>query len=141
MFNIEHICDDELALERLSHEFSQHLKLGDVCLLLGEIGAGKTFFTIKIYEHLGGNPDLAGSPSFTIVNHYPLADKDFYHVDLYRLDGVVEEDSIDQEEWMTPNGYSFIEWAERMEDWKPSSGFILNFRYHGEGRAVKIKAI
>jgi len=141
VFDIEHICDDESALEKLSHEFSEHLRHGDVCLMTGEIGAGKTFFTTKLYEYLGGNPDLSGSPSFTIVNHYPLAEKDFYHVDLYRLDGVVEEDSIDQEEWMAPNGYSFIEWAERMGEWRPESGFLLSFKYHGEGRSVRIETI
>jgi tRNA threonylcarbamoyladenosine biosynthesis protein TsaE len=141
LLNCEHVCADETELANLALQFGQILKHGDVCMLYGEVGAGKTFFTTKLYESLGGNPDITGSPSFTLVNHYPLDDIDFYHVDLYRLNGVIEEDSIDQEDWMEPNGYSFIEWAERLGEWKPERGYLLTFRYYDSGRAVKLEAI
>lgn len=136
-----HFCSQEQDLQNLATEFSKILKAGDVCLLHGEVGAGKTFFTTHVYEAMGGIRGITGSPSFTIVNHYPLGALDFFHIDLYRLDDVVEEDSIDQENWMNPNGYSFIEWAERFQNWQPDRGYELYFKYYGTGREVLIKKV
>ena len=73
-----------------------------LCLLHGPIGAGKTFFTSNVFNALGGKPEYVGSPTFTLVNVYPLNEKQIYHIDLYRLEGVVEEDDVSQDLWMEP---------------------------------------
>ena len=142
MFNTRFVCQDEQALASLAKDFSQHLEEGDVCLLYGEVGAGKTFFTSHLVEHLGGDSRLVGSPSFTLVNIYPLGSREIYHVDLYRLDGIAQEDDISQEDWMFPGkGFSFIEWAERLDHWTPDKGFRLHFAHLEEGRSLLIERI
>ncbi|MBF0199311.1 MAG: tRNA (adenosine(37)-N6)-threonylcarbamoyltransferase complex ATPase subunit type 1 TsaE [Planctomycetes bacterium] len=135
-------CPTEQDLIDVSREFSTHLKQGDVCLMHGDVGAGKTFFTTAAVAALGGDARIVGSPSFTLVNIYPFPQGEIYHVDLYRLDGLVEEDDVSQEDWMCPEqGMSFIEWAERLEGWKPEQGYALYFNHLNQGRSVRIEPL
>jgi tRNA threonylcarbamoyl adenosine modification protein YjeE len=142
-FGRETICPDEQSLVEFAHEFSNLLVDGDVCLLRGEVGAGKTFFSTHVYAALGGHPRLACSPSFTLVNVYPLPEgKEMFHVDLYRLDGVIEEDELDQDSWMSPMaGFSFIEWPERLDGWLPTRGYEITLKHLDEGRSIEIAQI
>jgi tRNA threonylcarbamoyl adenosine modification protein YjeE len=136
-------CKSEEALSLMAREFSQMLSIGDVVLLNGEMGTGKTFFTTHVYEALGGDPRYACSPSFTLVNHYELPKEvDFFHIDLYRLDGFLEEDELDQDRWMNPHtGYSFVEWPERAGDWLPEKGFQIELEHAGIGRNIRIERL
>ena len=140
----EIVCADEGALAQVAKFFAPTLKNGDVCLMYGEVGAGKTFFTSQVYEALGGRPEITGSPSFALVHVYPLAEKkiNIFHVDLYRLDSVVAEDDVGQDQWMAPEaGISFIEWAERLGDWRPQQGYVIHLWHLDEGRGIKIEAL
>lgn len=131
-------CLDEASLVKQAELFSKCLSDGDVCLMYGPIGAGKTFFTSNVFKALGGKAEYVGSPTFTLVNVYPWNSKEVYHVDLYRLEGVVEQDDVSQDLWMEPEGLSFIEWAERLDDWKPQKGYAITLSHLDEGRSVKI---
>jgi len=132
-------CADQASLAEKARLFASELKKGDVCLLYGPIGAGKTFFTSQVYEALGGKKQYVGSPTFTLVNVYPLNDEQIYHVDLYRLEGVIEQDDISQDLWMDPvNGISFIEWAERLGAWLPERGFSIALDHLESGRSILI---
>jgi tRNA threonylcarbamoyl adenosine modification protein YjeE len=135
-------CHDEASLALKAQEFSKILKPGDICLLYGSIGAGKTYFTSKVFEALGGQVEYVGSPTFTLVNVYPFNKVQVYHVDLYRLEGVVEQDDVSQDLWMDPGqGYSFIEWAERLDSWVPESGYRITLSHLDHGRSLKIEPI
>lgn len=135
-------CPDEASLALRAREFAKFLKPGDICLLYGSIGAGKTFFTSNVFSALGGKSEYVGSPTFTLVNVYPLNEIKVYHVDLYRLEGVVEQDDVSQDLWMEPGqGYSFIEWAERLEDWRPESGYSIHLEHLDQGRSLKIEPV
>lgn len=126
----------------LARKFAGSLKSGDVCLLYGELGAGKTFFTSYVVEALGGDLSEVNSPTFNLIHQYDLPDAKFYHVDLYRVKNVIEEDDISQDLWMNPgNGFSFIEWAERLQNWRPPSGYKLNFTHMEKGRTVQIERL
>ena len=105
------------------------------------MGSGKTFFTTHVYEALGENPRLVSSPSYSLVNEYPLAEGAMLHVDLYRLEGMLEEDDVSQEQWMAPDGLSFIEWAGRFPEWQPEKGYYIRLCHLEKGRGVTISPL
>ena len=84
---------------------------GDVILLTGDLGAGKTTLTQGIAWGLGID-EYAASPSFVLVREHhgrlPL-----YHVDLYRLENLAEIDDLALDEYFYGRGVSVVEWAER----------------------------
>ena len=92
-------------------QFAASLKIGDVVLLQGGLGAGKTLLTKGIVSSLGFDLDEVTSPSFALVNLYKTEKFDVYHIDLWRIEGeaafAVGLDDILHEE----NAVVIIEWA------------------------------
>ena len=88
------------------------LRAGDVVLLYGDLGAGKTAFVRGMARGIGANPDEVTSPTFTIVQEYAGPSTTLYHVDLYRLEGP-EIDDLGLEDLVSGHGIVAIEWAER----------------------------
>lgn len=90
------------------------LKGGEVFLLKGDLGAGKTVFAKGLAASLGIDPAEVTSPTFTLVNSYEGRMR-FFHIDLYRLDTGAHqalglEEILDDE-----NAVAVIEWAERLD--------------------------
>src|SRR3982751_3464788 len=71
----------------LGERFGETLCGGEMILLSGGVGAGKTLFTKGVLSGLGFDVDEVTSPSFTLVNLYKADKFDVYHIDLWRLDG------------------------------------------------------
>jgi tRNA threonylcarbamoyladenosine biosynthesis protein TsaE len=96
------------------------LKKGDVVCLYGDLGSGKTTFVKGIGAALGIPEKEITSASFTIIAEYTGTVKNvpvhFYHIDLYRIGGTRELDSLGVEEYIGKDGIAVIEWAERLDD-------------------------
>ena len=89
----------------------ENARPGDLVLLEGELGAGKTCLTQGILWGLGGT-EYARSPTFVLMAQY-AARLTLYHVDLYRVDSVAEAADLGLDEVASGEGVTVIEWAER----------------------------
>ncbi|MBM4412077.1 MAG: tRNA (adenosine(37)-N6)-threonylcarbamoyltransferase complex ATPase subunit type 1 TsaE [Chloroflexi bacterium] len=91
----------------------QHLQRGDMVLLAGDLGAGKTHLTKGIVAGTGSN-DQVTSPTFVFINEYRTpVHVTLYHVDLYRITMSAELDSIGLADATAGHGIALIEWPER----------------------------
>ena len=100
--------------EALGERFGRAARRGLVIALAGDLGAGKTQFVRGVARGLG----CAGrvhSPTFTLVNEYGGGRLKCFHLDLYRLETPEQIFSAGIEEYLTPDGVSVIEWAERLK--------------------------
>lgn len=120
---------------RIGQRLGELLGMGDLVLLLGEFGAGKTHFVKGVAAGLGSE-DLVNSPSFVLVNEYRAGVKHdrltIYHVDLYRLDDAREVSDIGLDEYVAGDGVCLIEWAERAADQLPDQRLNIIFSYVSE---------
>lgn len=101
------------------------LNVGDVVVLSGELGAGKTKFTegfLKFFDLA----DEISSPTFSIVNEYKKDNLNIYHFDVYRLEDVDEFYVIGGEEYFS-SGICIIEWGELIEEALPKNCIRINF--------------
>jgi tRNA threonylcarbamoyladenosine biosynthesis protein TsaE len=86
---------------------------GEVVLLSGELGAGKTTFVRGLARGVGADPDEVASPTFVLLTRYP-GRLVLHHADLYRLRGTGDERELGLEELPGPNGVLAVEWSERL---------------------------
>ena len=101
------------------------LNVGDVVVLSGELGAGKTKFTEGFLKYFGLDNEIS-SPTFSIVNEYKKNDLNIYHFDVYRLEDVDEFYAIGGEEYFS-SGICIIEWGEIIEDALPQNCIRIYF--------------
>jgi tRNA threonylcarbamoyladenosine biosynthesis protein TsaE len=112
---------------------------GDVILLTGDLGAGKTCLTQGIAFGLGAK-DYALSPTFVIMRRLrgrlPL-----YHIDLYRLDRVAETEDLGLDDYFYGDGISVVEWAEKAEALMPFERLSIQIEYLSENeRRFRLKS-
>ena len=93
-------------------------KSGQVIILTGDLGVGKTIFTKGFAKGLGIHENIS-SPTFTIVQVYEEGRLPFYHFDVYRIGNVDEMDEIGFEDYIYSEGVSLIEWGELINDVLP----------------------
>jgi tRNA threonylcarbamoyladenosine biosynthesis protein TsaE len=104
----------------VARELASALKAGDVILLSGNLGAGKTAFVRGLASGLGIDPDEVSSPTFTLVHEYRGGRLTLYHADLYRLERIATED-IGLEEMGIADGVLAIEWPDRLAHAMPGA--------------------
>lgn len=97
----------------LAEKISLFFKKGDVVILTGELGAGKTVFVKGIAKALGIDSSLVNSPSYTIVNEYKGGSKMLFHFDLYRLGDISELYETGWDDYMQQDGIMVVEWGEK----------------------------
>jgi len=110
--------EDETAT--VARELVTLVQAGDVILLSGNLGAGKTAFVRGLAAGLGIDPEEVSSPTFTLVHEYRGGRLTLYHADLYRLDRVATED-LGLEEMGVADGVLAIEWPDRLSHALPGA--------------------
>ena len=137
------VCKEPEQTFELGERLGSSLAGGDVILLYGGLGAGKTLLTKGILNALDFNFDEVTSPSFTLVNLYKTAKFDVYHIDLWRLDGGKDvATAVGLEEILeNENAVTIIEWADRLGEASFQSNTIkVTIRGDGdEPRQIKIE--
>jgi len=118
----------ETETEAAGERLAPLLKPGDVVLLYGELGAGKTALVRGLARGLSADPEDVSSPTFTIIQEYH-GRVTLYHVDLYRLDSSETED-VSLEDLVCGDGSDAIEWADRWKG-RPEGEEVVETRIEG----------
>jgi len=128
MFQSASAAETEEAGERLGRS----LVAGDVVLLFGDLGAGKTALVRGMARGIGADPEDVSSPTFMIVQEYTGRSATLYHVDLYRLEPP-EIDDLGLEDLVSADGIVAIEWADRWKG-RPDDVIEVWLEHAGEDR-------
>ena len=112
---------DKAALPAAAREFASLMDQSTIFAFNGAMGAGKTTFIMELLRALGVEDDLAGSPSFSLINEYrsDTTAELIYHFDLYRLESLEEAFDIGVEDYFDSGAVCLIEWPERIADILP----------------------
>jgi tRNA threonylcarbamoyladenosine biosynthesis protein TsaE len=125
------ISKSEEETRLCAQRLAKQLKAGDIVLLQGELGAGKTTFVKGLAQALQFNPKKVNSPTFVLMNHYK-GKLPIYHFDLYRLGNPKELDTLEFDDYFYGEGISLIEWPERLGDHRPQEHYLVEFKHKGE---------
>lgn len=140
-----YLCETPQDTFDLGDKFGESLSGGEMILLKGGLGAGKTLFTKGILYALDFDVDEVTSPSFTLVNLYKTEKFDVYHIDLWRIDEKFDAASavglgeiLEDETAVT-----IIEWSERLKDFTfPEKTFEVEIKGDGDlAREISVKSL
>src|ERR1700704_2899840 len=107
-----HVSHSPLETEALGETWGRQIESGLVIALCGDLGAGKTQLVKGLARGLGIT-ERPHSPTFALVNIYTGGRLTLFHLDLYRLEGREQILAAGLEEFLSPDGVTVIEWAER----------------------------
>ena len=119
---IESACPEDT--HELGRILGKHARPGDIFLLTGDLGAGKTTLTQGILWGMGSD-DYVRSPTFVLVTEYD-ANVPLHHVDLYRIDALDQMDELGLDELVDDGGVVVVEWAEKAAELFPAGRLQVN---------------
>ncbi len=117
---------------RIASALAQTVQAGDVIVLAGDLGAGKTRFVQGFASGLG-TPEVPTSPTFTLVCEHQGGRLPLYHFDLYRLEDVSQLDDIDFWGIVEGDGVSLVEWGDKFEEALEAACLIVEVRTDAQG--------
>lgn len=121
--------DNEEKTKQLATDFAKRLKPGDLVVLNGDLGAGKTTFTRYTFEALGAK-GVVNSPTFAIMKVYESPVAELYHFDTYRIDvNEAIESGFDEILSNRQGKIIFIEWSENIAPLLQNITYTINLRY------------
>ena len=110
-------------------EFAQNIESEKfpnmVICLMGDLGSGKTVYTKGFAKAMEIDDEIT-SPTFNIIKEYTTGELPLYHMDVYRLDGKVEDLGI--EEYYNKKGVTIIEWADTIEEYLPKNRLDIKIK-------------
>lgn len=133
------LLPDDAATNALGAELAASLVPGDLVILEGDLGAGKTALARAIIRTLAGDPDLdVPSPTFALVQPYETPRGPVLHADLYRLGDPREVDELGLLD--NPAAIVLVEWAERAPELVEAATLVISLAIPpgGAGRLVEI---
>jgi tRNA threonylcarbamoyladenosine biosynthesis protein TsaE len=133
--------DGPEATERAGAELAATLAPGDVVLVSGDLGAGKTTFVRGALRALGVTGPVT-SPTFVVGHAYEGRDGPLAHLDLYRLGGMGDEDPGILDPFFEPGTIAFVEWPEQAEGAWPRGSVAAHVRLEhagGDRRTVSVE--
>ena len=126
--------------QEYAERMARRAEAGDVILLVGDLGAGKTHFTQGFARGLD-LADVPTSPTFNLVCEYRGGRLPLYHFDLYRLESADELDDIDYYGITEGDGVSLVEWGDKFDEAAPDDHVLLDFAVRSDGtRAIGVTA-
>ena len=128
--------NNENETKNFAKNLASKLNIGDIIILSGELGSGKTKFTEGILEYFNLQNEIS-SPTFTIVNEYNTTNFPIYHFDVYRLEDEDEFLAIGGEEYFE-KGICIIEWGELIENLLPKEYIKISFLKDNTDENVRI---
>jgi tRNA threonylcarbamoyladenosine biosynthesis protein TsaE len=129
------------ATERAGAELAATLRPGDVVLISGDLGAGKTTFVRGALRALGVTGPVT-SPTFVVGHAYEGRDGPLAHLDLYRLAGMADEDPGLLDPFFVPGTIAFVEWPEQAEGAWPDGSVAARVRLEhagGDRRTIDVE--
>ena len=136
MKHLKLISHNEKETLSFGKKLASFLKKGDIIVLTGELGSGKTKLTEGILTYYGLEDEIS-SPTFTIVNEYIKDDTKIFHFDVYRLEDSSEFYAIGGEEYFE-NGICIIEWGEIIQDALPKDYIHIKFERDDTNENIRI---
>lgn len=135
-----HLPDAD-ATERAGRALAQGLEGGMVVTLSGDLGMGKTTLARAVLRGLGWQGPVK-SPSYTVLEHYPLSNIYLYHFDFYRFADPGEWETLGAAECFTPRSVALIEWPERVAGHLPPADLAVRLApaTGGDGRTLELAA-
>lgn len=109
---MQHLIESESDMEELGAGLARHLPGVRVVFLTGDLGAGKTTL-VRGLLHALGHQGVVTSPTFTLMETYPLAGLTVVHIDLYRLEDPAELEQLAIRDYLDEQSVLLVEWADR----------------------------
>ena len=133
------------SIENIAEYLKSILKDGDIVIMEGNLGFGKTTF-VRILSRLLESYNIVSSPSFTLINEYDIIlngkESILRHVDLYRLDSKEELDDIGFKDKIKENGITIIEWGNKFIDYFETPYYLFEIEMKEENsRLYRISLI
>lgn len=129
---------DAEATQALGARLAGALQIGDVVLLRGDLGAGKTTLARGLVSAWTGVDEDAPSPTYTLVQVYEGPRGPLWHMDLYRLRDAEEALELGLEDALA-EAVTVIEWPERLGAFAPADRLIVGLEPHGAGRRAHLR--
>ena len=125
--------------EAIGRRLAEHIGVGSVLALKGDLGSGKTSFVKGLVAGLGSSTGVT-SPTFTILHEYQGGRLPVYHFDFFRLEDRQSVQGLGLDDYFFGDGLSVIEWADRFPEFIPEQARWILFEIESENqRAISVR--
>jgi tRNA threonylcarbamoyladenosine biosynthesis protein TsaE len=140
MITLARYVPDGQAMEDLGQCLSRSSKRPGVIYLRGDLGTGKTTLVRGLLRGFGYHGKVK-SPTYTLVEPYPIDGLTIYHLDLYRLGSPEELEWIGIRDLLGESALLLVEWPEQGDGVLPAADLVISLAYRGQGRDLRFQAL